>query len=251
MTTTGQSHPMRALIFRGGWPGHEPIQTSDIAARELRGAGFDVQVHDSLDVLKDAALLESQNLIVPMWTMAEANSPEPLPRDLDRHLLEAVLGGVGLAGWHGGMCDAFRTYVKYQFMTGGQWVAHPGGDKARYRVRIGPQPHEITAGLDDFYVTSEQYYMHVDPGVEVLATTHFPRGAASGDNFDQDAQDKVDSQPGHDPADDAVVMPVTWTRRYGRGRVFYTSLGHVARVFELPEALTMLRRGMLWAARAP
>ena len=233
----------KALIFRGGWPGHEPVETSDVAARELRDEGFEVQIHDSLDVLMDADLLKSQDLIVPMWTMAEANAKEPLPRDLHKGLLEAVKSGVGIGGWHGGMCDAFRTYVEYQFMTGGQWVSHPGGDKARYRVRIGPTQHEITDGLEDFVVTSEQYFMHVDPGVTVLATTHFPRGAASGHGLDQVAQDAVD----RDALKSYSVMPVTWVKRYGQGRVFYTSLGHVAKVFEIPEALTMLRRGLAWA----
>lgn len=236
---------MRALIFQGGWPGHEPAQTAQIAARELRDQGVTVEIVDTLDVLRDESKLMSQDLIVPVWTMAEANAREPLPKDLDKLLAAAVQSGVGIGGWHGGMCDAFRTYVTYQFMTGGQWVAHPGGDKARYRVRIGPEPSPITEGLRDFFVTSEQYFMHVDPGVRVLATTHFPRGAASGDGLDQAAQDAVD----RDETQDVVVMPVTWTKRYGKGRVFYTSLGHVAKVFEVPEALTILRRGLVWAAQ--
>jgi len=145
------------------------------------------------------------------------------------------------------MCDAFRIEVEYQFMTGGQWVAHPGGDKAHYRVRIGPHRSPITEGLRDFSVTSEQYFLHVDPGVRVLATTHFPHGAAAGDGLDQAAQDAIDRE--EVPGEDVVVMPVTWTKRYGQGRVFYTSLGHVAKVFDVPEALTMLRRGLLWAAQ--
>jgi uncharacterized protein len=236
---------MKALIFQGGWKGHEPVETSAVAARELRAEGFEVEVHDTLDVLEDAERLMAQALIVPMWTMAEANSKEPLPRDLDKHLLAAVQSGVGLGGWHGGMCDAFRTYEKYQFMTGGQWVAHPGNSVARYRVRIGPNPDPITEGLSDFFVTSEQYFMHVDPGVRVLATTSFPEGSASGDGLDQEAQDAVD----RDQAAPFTVMPVTWTKRYGKGRVFYTSLGHVASVFDIPEALTLLRRGLVWAAQ--
>jgi len=237
---------VKALIFRGGWKGHEPVETSDIAARELRDAGVEVEIHDSLDVLADAERLNAQDLIVPMWTMAEANSPVPLPRDLLRPLVAAVHAGVGIGGWHGGMCDAFRTYETYQFMTGGQWVSHPGGAQAHYRVRIGPNPSPITEGLQDFFITSEQYFMHVDPGVHVLATTYFPEGAASGDGLDQAAQDAVDRD--EVAMDDVVVMPVTWTKRYGKGRVFYTSLGHVAKAFDIPEALTMLRRGLLWAA---
>jgi type 1 glutamine amidotransferase len=196
-----------------------------------------VEIAETLDRLRDEENLRQLDLIVPLWTMGAIEGGQLRP------LLAAVRAGVGLGGWHGGMCDAFREQTTYQFMTGGQWVSHPGNSDARYRVRIGPNQSPITDGLQDFYVTSEQYYMHVDPGVHVLATTHVAEGAASGDGYDAEAQAKVD-------ADEAagVVMPVTWTKRWGRGRVFYSSLGHVAGVLQIPEALTMVRRGLLWAA---
>ncbi|MGH2354756.1 MAG: ThuA domain-containing protein [Chloroflexota bacterium] len=228
---------MKALIVRGGWQGHEPVPTSEIIARTLRNEGVTVKLADTLDALRDGEQLRKLDLIVPLWTMGTIEKEQLQP------LLAAVKAGVGLGGWHGGMCDAFRQQTEYQFLTGGQWVSHPGGDKARYRVRIGPNQSPITEGLRDFYVTSEQYYMHVDPGVTVLATTHVAQGAASGDGYLPEAQEAVD----RDEAPGAI-MPVTWTKRYGKGRVFYTSLGHVARVFDLPEALTMVRRGLLWAA---
>ncbi|MBI3970240.1 MAG: ThuA domain-containing protein [Chloroflexi bacterium] len=233
---------MKALIVRGGWLGHEPVKTSDIVARELRREGVDVEISETLDSFNDQEKLFGLDLIVPMWTMGDTK--QPLERGALKPLLEAVKSGVGIGGWHGGMCDAFRIEVEYQFMTGGQWVSHPGGSAARYRVRIGPNKSAITEGLNDFCVTSEQYFMHVDPGVRVLATTHFPRTAASGDGYDPEAQAAVD----RDEVDDVAVMPVTWTKRYGKGRVFYTSLGHVAKVFDVPEALAMVRRGLLWAA---
>jgi type 1 glutamine amidotransferase len=236
---------MKALIVRGGWPNHEPVQTADVAARELRAAGAEVEIAETLDAFGDEARLLGFDLVVPVWTMGDTKAP--LPRGTLTPLLNAVKAGVGLGGWHGGMGDAFRIETEYQFMTGGQWVSHPGGDKAHYRVRIAETRHAITEGLDDFFVTSEQYYMHVDPAVAVLATTHFPRSAAAGDGYDAGAQAALDQD--QDGTGDAVVMPVTWTKRYGKGRVFFTSLGHVARVFDLPPALTMLRRGLLWAAR--
>ncbi len=234
---------IRALIVRGGWPGHAPVETADVAAHELRAQGVEVEIADSLDALGDEARLRHLDLVVPVWTMGDTK--EPLPRGTLAPLLNAVKSGSGLAGWHGGMCDAFRIETEYQFMTGGQWVSHPGGGEVHYRVRLGPQHSPITAGLHDFFVTSEQYFMHVDPGVSVLATTHLPRGAASGDGYVPEAQSAVD----RDEVDDVVVMPVTWTKRYGKGRVFFTSLGHAAPVFDVPEALTMLRQGLLWAAR--
>jgi type 1 glutamine amidotransferase len=233
---------MKALIVRGGWLGHEPVETSEVAAAELRDTGVEVEIAESLDALADATALRDLDLVVPMWTMGDTK--ERLPSGTLTPLLEAVKAGTGLGGWHGGMCDAFRIEVDYQFMTGGQWVSHPGGAQAHYRVRLGPRRSPITDGLRDFYVTSEQYFLHVDPGVTVLATTHFPPGAASGDGYDPQAQAAVD----RDEVTDAVVMPVTWTKRWGRGRVFYTSLGHTHGVFHVPEARTMLRRGLLWAA---
>jgi type 1 glutamine amidotransferase len=203
-----------ALIVQGGWEGHEPKPVSEICAQALVENGFDVEVSDTLDAFKDQAKLEALDLIVPIWTMG-AIQPDQL-----NPLLQAVYKGTGIAGCHGGMGDAFRNETEYQYMVGGQWVAHPGGDGVTYTVNITQPDNPIVKGIPDFQVTSEQYYMHVDPAVNVLATTNF------GD----------------------VVMPVTWTKMYGSGRVFYTSLGHVAATVRQPEVLTMMTRGMLWAA---
>jgi type 1 glutamine amidotransferase len=142
---------------------------------------------------------------------------------------EAVASGTGLGGCHG-MCDAFRGSPTWKFMTGGSWVAHPGGDSVAYVVNIANTSSSIVGGLGDFEVRSEQYYLHVDPTVEVLATTRFP------------------AADGYHTANGVVDMPVVWTKRWGRGRVFYSSLGHSADVFEIPEALEIMRRGLLWAA---
>ena len=214
-----------ALMVWGGWDGHEPKQCVELFAPWLREQGFDVTVSDTLDAYLDEKLMGSLSLIVPVWTSGEIK-PEQ-----ERALLGAVRnGGVGLAGWHGGMCDSFRNNTEYQFMTGGQWVAHPGG-VVDYEVNIVNHDDPITRGLEDFKMHSEQYYMHVDPSNEVLATTTF-----SGE---------------HEGADwiKGTVMPVVWKRRYGKGRVFFSSLGHVAKDFDVPEARTLVERGMLWAAK--
>jgi type 1 glutamine amidotransferase len=213
----------KALVVRGGWDGHEPQQTTDIAAALLRAEGFDVDVHDSMDVYKDEAKMKSLSLVVPCWTMGQ------IERDQEKGLMDAVASGVGLAGWHGGMCDAFRQNTDYQFMTGGQWVSHPGGI-VDYVVNITNHQDPITTGLKDFAMKSEQYYMHTDPGNEVLATTTF-------------------SDQYGTPWIKGTVMPVVWKRMWGQGKVFYTSLGHLAKDFDVPEAREILRRGMLWAAR--
>ncbi|MFC1479086.1 ThuA domain-containing protein [Planctomycetota bacterium] len=210
-----------ALIVQGGWDGHEPKQCVEIFAPFLEEQGFDVRISDTLDVYLEKDFLESLTLIVPVWTMGT------IEREQEKGLLNAVKQGVNIAGWHGGMGDAFRQNVEYQFMVGGQWVAHPGG-VIDYHVNITDHEHPITQGLSDFDMHSEQYYMHTDPSNNVLAETTFTGN--------------------HAEWIDGTVMPVVWTRMFGKGRVFYTSLGHVASDFDVAEAKTIAERGMLWAA---
>ena len=211
----------RALIVWGGWKGHEPEQ---VFHRILAADHFDVELSNKLNVLTDSKLAQV-DLIVPVWTMGSIK-----PKNLEP-VLRAVERGVGLTGCHGGMCDAFRESTEWQFLTGGQFVAHPGGDGTAYTVRITPSENPITRGISDFEVASEQYYMHVDPAVKVLATTRFPT---------------VDGP--HAP-NGRVDMPVVWTKLFGKGRVFYCSLGHNARIVAMPVVSELMRRGFLWAAR--
>jgi uncharacterized protein len=210
-----------ALIVWGGWHGHEPEQCAAIVAGILRDEGFQVHLENSTRAFADPRL-PTMSLIVPIYTMSKIEKDEVI------NLSQAVREGTGLAGFHGGMGDAFREAVEYQFMCGGQWVAHPG-NIIDYRVNITRPDDPIMEGIQDFDYRSEQYYMHVDPSNEVLATTTF-----SGE---------------HAPWIEGVVMPVVWKRRHGQGRVFYSSLGHVAKEFDVPEMRTILRRGMVWAAR--
>lgn len=211
----------QALIVWGGWSGHEPERGAEIVRDFLREDGFEVRVETSTAVFADPAIRDL-SLIVPIYTMSKIEKEEVA------NLVAAVQGGVGLAGYHGGMADAFRDAVEYQFMVGGQWVAHPG-NIIDYHVDIARPEDPVLQGISRFPYRSEQYYMHVDPSNEVLATTTF-----SGE---------------HAPWIDGVVMPVVWKRRHGLGRVFYSSLGHVASEFEVPQMRTILRRGMNWAAR--
>jgi uncharacterized protein len=187
----------------------------------LEAHGFAVEVANSTSAFLDPAL-SALSLIVPVITMSE------IAKDEVTALTDAVRGGVGLAGFHGQMCDSFRKETEYQFMTGGQWVSHPG-NIIDYRVNIAKPDDQVMQGIGDFDYRSEQYYMHVDPANEVLATTTFS-GA-------------------HCDFIKGVVMPVVWKKRYGTGRVFYSALGHTADEFAVPQMRTILERGMLWAAR--
>lgn len=211
-----------AMIIWGGWNGHDPEECAAIYRRWLHEDGFSVRVETNLEVLADPSIHEL-SLIIPIYTMSTIEKHQV------ENLVKAVEGGVGLAGHHGGMSDAFRDSVEYQFVVGGQWVAHPG-NIIDYTVDVAKPEDPIMQGIKSFAYTSEQYYMHMDPSVEVLATTTF-----SGE---------------HAPWTEGVVMPVAWKRRYGLGKVFHSTLGHRASEFEVSEMATMLRRGVNWAARA-
>lgn len=214
----------KALITWGGWEGHQPDLVAALFAGWLREAGMEVQVTDSLSCFDDPDALTGLSLIVPIWTMSKIEKQQAL------NVCAAVASGVGLAGCHGGMCDAFRENVDWQFMTGAQWVAHPGNDGVRYRVRI-TSGHEVVAGSPDFDVVSEQYYLHVDPAVKVHAVCDFPLVEGP-----------------HSP-NGPVEMPVVFTKMWGQGRVYYNALGHQANVIDHGPAADLMRRGLLWAAR--
>jgi uncharacterized protein len=212
----------KTLFVWGGWEGHEPKQCVDIFAPLVESAGYSVEISDTLDTYLDVEKMKSYDLIVQAWSTGKITGEQLTG------LQKAVESGVGFAGWHGGTGDSFRESTDYQFMVGGQWVAHPGG-VIDYRVNITNPTDPITAGLEDFDMHSEQYYMHTDPSNEVLATTTF-----SGEHTAWIA---------------GSTIPVVWKRRWGAGRIFYCSLGHVASDFKVPQAREIVRRGLLWASR--
>ncbi len=213
----------KILFVYGGWGPHEPKQSVDVFVPWLKDEGAEVVVSDNLDSYLDENLMGSVDLIIQTWTMGTITNEQ------ERGLLKAIRNGAGLAGWHGGIGDSFRNNTEYQFMVGGQWVAHPGG-VIDYSVQITDKNDPVTKGLNDFRMHSEQYYMHIDPNVKVLATTEFTSEYSSWI--------------------DECIIPVVWKKYYGNGRVFYSSLGHVMTDFEVPEAFEIMKRGIRWAAES-
>jgi type 1 glutamine amidotransferase len=210
-----------ALIVAGGWPGHRPLEVAEIMARELRGEGFAPEVADSLTVLAERDRLAAADLVVLNWQLGVEDEQTRLDF---APLLDAVAGGTGLAGIHGGwLGNAFKLKYDFQYMVGGQLVALPGDDGVTYTVRIVDRSHPIAVGIDDFVVVSEKYYMHIDPAIHVIAATEY---------F-------------------GIDMPIAWTKPWGEGRVFYSSLGHALDIVEQPPALALMRQGFVWAARSP
>lgn len=213
------SRVRHALILAGGWAGHEPEKIAAVLATNLETAEFEVHISNDLSALDDAAGLLACDLIVPCWTMGS------LTNEQTANLCAAVRAGTGLAGIHGGMGDAFRGNLDYEWMTGGHFVGHPHvGD---YTVRRTTSSHEIMRDLpDEFPYTSEQYYMVIDPAIDVLAESIYTHEGRR------------------------IVMPVVWTKTWGSGRVFYCALGHAASEFErFPVMKEIVRRGFVWASR--
>ncbi|CAN5463420.1 ThuA domain-containing protein [soil metagenome] len=224
----------KVLFTYGGWDGHEPTKFAGYFIPWLTSEGAEVQSFTTLDCYTDKGLMDDTDLVVQLYTMSK------ITKDQERGLLEAIgRNGTAMAGWHGGMGDSFRDNPDYQFMVGGQWVSHPGGI-IDYDVKIINHTDEVTKGLKDFSMRSEQYYMHIDPNVKVLATTKFLGNIKA---------DEINTWVPDFSFINGTVIPVTWKKMYGKGRVFYTSLGHnLQHVIDQPEALEMMKRGIKWAS---
>lgn len=210
------------LIVYGGWKGHQPEVFAKKIASWLENQKANVTLSESTASYTDNELMQSLDLVIQHITMSEMSNRE------SKGLRDAIARGVGLAGCHGGLGDSFRNDTEYQYMVGGQFVKHPGG-QIDYEVTISNSTDPITAGINDFSLKTEQYYMHFDPNIEILATTSF-----SGQ---------------HDAWIDGVEMPVVWKKTYGKGRVFYSALGHSEDIFEIPKAWNIMTRGIEWAVK--
>ncbi|UFU07199.1 ThuA domain-containing protein [Ruania halotolerans] len=232
--TTHNTPARRALVVRGGWEGHSPVEATDLFLPFLRESGFAVEVHDSLDVYADAEAMAATDLVLQCWTMGEIEKAQ-----VDG-LIAAVAAGTGLAGWHGGIADSFRKSSDYLHLVGGQFATHPSkpadqrsGDQSDnylpHRVSITSE-HEIVAGIEDFDLDTEQYWVLTDDLIDVHATTTHPARA---------------DQPWHRE----VSCPAVWTRDWGEGRIFVATPGHSVDVLADPHVRTIVERGILWAAR--
>lgn len=220
----------RALVVRGGWPGHVPVPATELFVPFLREHGFAVRIADDLDAYTDAAELAGTDLIVQCWSMGQLTDAQAAG------LAAAVRAGTGLAGWHGGIVAAFH-HQGYQQLTGGVFVHHPAGF-VTHELTVSPSraQHPIVAGIDRITLHTEKYWVLTDPLNDVLATVTFdpePGGPAG--------------EPS--PWDRPVTMPAVWTRRWGAGRVFVSTVGHKLDDLTVPAVRSLTCRGLLWAAR--
>jgi type 1 glutamine amidotransferase len=235
--TDEQTGGRKALVVRGGWDGHQPTEATEEFIPFLKEHGFEVQVEESTKVYADAEYLSTVDLIVQTMTMSTIEKEE------FEGLRAAVEAGTGLAGWHGGIADSFRNTSQYLQMIGAQFAEHPGKHPDE---RIGEQSdnyvphtiditelgrsHEITSGIEDFELTTEQYWVLHDDYLDVLATT-------------------TQAVRPWDPWNRPIVSPAIWTRQWGNGRIFVSTPGHRVEILRDPNVRTVIERGLLWAAR--
>lgn len=218
----------KILYVYGGWEGHKPKESVDLMVPKLRSEGAIVFLADNLAVYTDDKVMAETDLIIQNWTMGKI-TPEEYAG-----LEKAVRNGTGFAGWHGGLGDAFRDNLPYQFMVGGQFLFHPEGE-VNYPVKIIDHDDPITAGINDFTLkATEQYYMLIDPNVQVLAISEF-----GDDQYIANGVENILT---------GSTMPVVWKKNYGKGRVFYSSIGHNLTDFDIPEVMTLQMRGFRWAS---
>ncbi|MET3807101.1 type 1 glutamine amidotransferase [Nakamurella sp. UYEF19] len=226
-----------ALVVRGGWDGHQPVEATDLFLPYLRDAGYDLRVEDSPKVYADSDYMGGVDLIVQCMTMSTIEKEELAG------LMGAVEAGTGLAGWHGGIADSYRNSSDYLHFIGGQFACHPGkhpdeltGEQSDnyvpYTINMLPAAadHPITAGIVDFELTTEQYWVLCDSYIDVLATT-------------------TQQVRAWDPWTRPVISPAIWTRQWGQGRIFVTTAGHRVEILEDPTVASIIERGMLWASR--
>ncbi|MFJ9535664.1 ThuA domain-containing protein [Streptomyces sp. NPDC101225] len=227
----------KALIVRGGWEGHRPVEATELFLPFLDESGFTVRIEESTEVYADAAVMAATDLVVQCVSMSEITAGQL------SGLASAVEAGTGLTGWHGGIVDSFRASSDYLHLVGGQFATHPGKEPCERRGEAADnflphvvgitdlgREHPVTAGIEDFELCTEQYWVLHDDLIDVLATTTHPARPW---------------QPWHRP----VTVPAIWTRRWGAGRIVVTTPGHSLDVLENPSVRTIVERGMLWATR--
>jgi type 1 glutamine amidotransferase len=226
-----------ALVVRGGWDGHQPVEATDLFIPLLRASGYSVRIEESPKVYADLGTMRSVDLVVQCMTMST------IGREELQGLRGAIASGTGMAGWHGGIADSYRNSADYLHLIGGQFACHPGkhpdecigaqsDNYVHYRVNMLPAAvdHPITHGICDFDLVTEQYWVLSDDYIDPLATT-------------------TQALRDWDPWTRPVCSPAIWTRQWGKGRIFVCTPGHRVEVLKVPQVRTIIERGMLWASR--
>lgn len=228
----------QALIVRGGWDGHDPVTATERFIPFLAANGYEIRVEESTAVYADPATMAATDLVIQCVTMSEITYDEVMG------LRAAVQAGTGLTGWHGGIADSFRASSDYLQLIGAQFATHPARQPVAmshdvadinfrtYTIDFTPlgRSHWITEGLEDFELTTEQYWVLHDDLNDVLATTTHPA---------------PEWQPWHRP----IGSPAIWTRSWGKGRVVVTTPGHSVEILDDKNITTVIERGILWATR--
>jgi len=152
---------------------------------------------------------------------------EAISKKRIENLLNFVKSGKGLAGFHAA-CDAYYHVPEYGQMMGGYFSGHDGQKELIQVVNDDPKsPISEVFGGQGFEYRDEIY--------RFLRT-----GAATGGQVFSPSKVhlllSVDVEKNHNEKP-GTVMPVSWIHEFGKGRVFYNSLGHNEYVWWDPKIL--------------
>jgi uncharacterized protein len=149
--------------------------------------------------------------------------------------------GRGLVVIHAGL-DANHEWRDYLDMIGGEFTGHPFNSPQRVLVSF-PLVNEapgfpIVRHLPGAFHKQDEWYVIRNwsrSDVNVLLRLDAAK-------LDYSASPELETQipPDHD-------FPIAWTKRYGKGRVFVSSLGHQAEAFDDPDIAQLYAEGTKWA----
>ena len=262
---------IRALILTGQ-NNHDWRATTPLLRTLLLNTGrFDVRVNEEPTGMTSATLAPYDVVIL------NYNGPR-LGRVAEEALENFVRSGKGLVGVHGAnwafsglvvLAENSRPtdilespWAEFKQMIGGVWSDKPPASghapRHKFQVKFVDQKDPITAGLaSEFEADDELYHnIHMASNVHILATAYddprnTPESAAA--TVSETVRQSAASSPARgkmprlDMNPTGKDEPVLWTVHYGKGRTFYTALGHDVKAMEMPGFATTFVRGVEWA----
>jgi type 1 glutamine amidotransferase len=176
---------------------------------------LDITVSGDWNVLRWEALAPYDLAIIYAGSRRHACTDEQLAG-----LRKFIERGGGFVPLHFTSANANPDFLA---LVGASFINHP--PHGPFEVRVADPDHPITRGLPPTMQIEDECYRSDYPdraALHVLQTSHHTAG--------------IDGEPS------------SWVREIGRGRLFYSALGHDARSFPNPELRELLSRGIRWAA---
>ena len=214
-----KGQPVAKVLLLTGENNHDWKATTPVLREELENAGVKVVVTEEPATLETDAMAGYDAIVL------NYNRRERWAKRTEEALIRLVHDqGKGLVVVHASD-NAFPGWLEFEEMVGLAWREGAGHDHyGPFTVHIVDKEHPVTNGLQDFETTDELYRdLTKFSDFHVLATAH---------SKDKDRD-----------------YPILLVKRYGKGRVFHTVLGHDTKAMRVPGFEATFVRGTLWAAR--